>query len=84
MECIDGGYTWWKKAIVGTALVAAGAGLIAALAYGQIWLASTILRVTFMGAVQAIGASAVLGIIGLDSLISIGIIGSAMKWAGLF
>ena len=64
MEYIDGGATWWQKTLVGAAIVAAGVGLVVALSYGQIWLASTIMKKTFSAVVKKIGVKGVVKIVG--------------------
>lgn len=63
MEYIDGGWAWWKKALVGAAIAAAGVGLIVALSYGQVWLAAKIMKTTFSLAVRKIGAAGVTAMI---------------------
>ena len=78
MEYIDGGYAAWQKALVATAIVAAGAGLIVALSYGQVWVAAKIMGYTFKTAVRKLGIKAVVGIVVESTGISAGAVAAAL------
>lgn len=79
MEYVDGGYTWWQKGLVATAIVAAGVGLIVALSYGQIWLAASIMKVSFAAAVSSLGIGGVAAVVGVSTGISSGIVVAALS-----
>ncbi|MEE1057512.1 MAG: class IIb bacteriocin, lactobin A/cerein 7B family [Acutalibacteraceae bacterium] len=63
MEYIDGGITTAQKAIIIGAVVVAGAALIAAVIYGQFWLAAKLLGYAVKTVARKIGAKAVIGVI---------------------
>ncbi len=79
MEYVDGGYTTWKKALVATEIVAAGAGLVVALSYGQIWLAAKIMKYTFDYAVYRLGIAGVATIVAFSLGISATVVTSTLK-----
>ena len=79
MEYIDGGFTAWQKALVATAVVAAGAGLVVACSYGQIWVIASIMKVTFAAAVNSLGITGVATIVGATFGVSTGLIVLALN-----
>lgn len=79
MEYIDGGYTWWQKTLVATAIVAAGVGLITALSYGQIFLAAKIMKISFAVAVNKLKIAGVAAIVAGSTGIGVGTISAALN-----
>jgi hypothetical protein len=79
MEYIDGGYTLWQKALVASAIVAAGVGLVVALSYGQIYLAAKIMKITFANAVKKLTIKGVATIVAGSLTISSGIVVAALS-----
>lgn len=79
MEYIDGGWAWWQKALVATAIAAAGVGLIVALSYGQIWLAAKIMKMTFSVAVSKLKIAGVATIVGASTGISFTVVMAALS-----
>ena len=79
MEYVDGGFELWQKALVATAIVAAGAGLIVALSYGQIWLAAKIMKFTFAVAVQKLKIGGVATIVAANTGLSAVVVSDALK-----
>lgn len=63
MTYVEGGWATWQKVLVGAAIVAVGIGVIAALAYGQVWLISAIMKITFSQAVKKLGIKGVAAIV---------------------
>ena len=79
MEYIDGGYAAWQKALVATAIVAAGVGLVVALSYGQIWLAAKIMKFTFATAVSKLKIAGVAAIVSYSTGLSATVVYNALK-----
>ena len=79
MEYIDGGYAAWQKALVATAIVAAGVGLVVALSYGQIWLAAKIMKFTLATAVSKLKIAGVAAIVSYSTGLSATVVYNALK-----
>ena len=78
-EYVDGGVTFWQKALVATAIVSAGVGLVVACSYGQIWLIASIMKVTFGAAVHSLGVAGVATIVGGTFGVSTGLVTLALS-----
>ena len=86
MEYIEGGMSWYWKVAIGAGVLALGAGLIVAFAYGQLYLAARIMGWTFSRYVQTLGAAAVADVVS-KSLVgtgaTIGTVLTVFKFAGI-
>jgi len=78
MYDVNGGLSIWAKAAISAAIVAAGAGLIVALAYGQIYLAAKIMGLTFKAFVSNHGAAAVITFVATATGVSVGLVATAI------